>query len=500
MKTPLSDPRDCALATEPTRLLPCATPPGGIGATSLPAALKDTVRPKSFLGLLRLLLPDTVDLREGSTFGSYRLLMSLGNGGFGEVWLAEQQEPLRRKVALKFIRPAIITREAVSRFERERQAMAMMEHENIAKVYDANCIDGTLYFAMEYVPGLPITKFIKAKNLDLRQRIELFIRVCRAVHHAHQKQVLHRDLKPANILVTERDGVAVPKLIDFGVAKPLTEGHSMAKADSGDMATTLSGHSVGTPQYMSPEQALGLADIDATSDTYALGILLYEMLVGEPPITKRDMDGLAPHQQLDCVIKHETELPSTVWRSATGASTKRRYDRTLGDNPKRISRQMRGDLDWIVRKALEKDRSRRYSSADKLADDLAAYLRDEPVSAGPPSLGYRVRKSCRRHRTITLAASIILFVMFCAGSIALAQWQRAEAACVRESQAREAEARARAASNRANTETLHLIDSMLHNLGSKLEGVNQTSLLQSDTDQAVPCFQAHCHDFVAAPE
>ena len=187
--------------------------------------------------LLQLLIDGEIDLTEGSTFGSYRILKSLGTGGFGDVWLAEQQGPLRREVALKFIRTSIITREAVSRFERERQAMAMMEHENIAKVYDADCIGGELYFAMEYVPGLPITKYVKVKNLTLRQRIELFIPVCRAVHHAHQKRVLHRDLKPANILVTERDGVAVPKLIDFGLAMPLGEGHRMAEADTGDMPT-----------------------------------------------------------------------------------------------------------------------------------------------------------------------------------------------------------------------------------------------------------------------
>jgi serine/threonine protein kinase len=447
-----------------------------------------------------MVIEGELDVTEGSRFGGYRILKSLGTGGFGDVWLAEQQDPVRREVALKLIRSSIITREAISRFERERQAMAMMEHENIAKVYDANCIGGELYFAMEYVAGLPITKYIKVRNLALRQRIELFIPVCRAVHHAHQRGVLHRDLKPANILVTERDGIAVPKLIDFGLAKPLHEQPPVVETEAGDMPATLSGHSVGTPQYMSPEQALGLSAIDAASDTYALGIILYEMLVGEPPITKREMDGLAPHQQLDRVIQHETELPSTVWLSATAATNTRRYDRTLGDNPRRISSQMRGDLDWILRKALEKDPSRRYSSAEKLADDLAAYLRDEPVSAGPPSIGYRLRKCYRRHRMVTLAVLILVLVMIGCGSIALNQWHRAEAARTREIQARQGEARARAAFYRATTASQELVDFVLRDVSPKLEGANRTSLLKGAADKVAACYQAQLHELGRIPD
>lgn len=483
MKTPLSPRPNRNFDADPTRLLPCAAPLRGIRAPSSSVAWEYLFRPRS-----KGLAP-----RKGSIFGRYRIIKSLGNGGFGDVWLAEQQAPVRREVALKLIRPGFVNRGVISRFERETQAMAIMEHENIAKVYDASSVDGTLYFAMEYVAGLPITKHVKVKNLTLQQRIELFIPVCRAVHHAHQKGVLHRDLKPANILVAERDGVAVPKVIDFGIAKPLSEGHCMEDADTGDMPATLPGYCVGTPQYMSPEQALGRTDINAASDTYALGVVLYEMLVGEPPITKREMEGLAPHQRLDRVIECEAELPSTLWLSATASSNTRIYDKTLGDNPKRISRQMRGDLDWIVRKALEKDHSLRYSSADKLADDLAAYLRNEPISVGPPSLGYRFRKSYRRHRLATLATFLVLCAML-SGGIAFDQSQRAEAARTEESHSREQEAQAHADSDRAKAEALDLVNFMLNDLAPKLEAANQTSLRQSVADKAAAYYQEQGDD------
>lgn len=423
MKTPHSQVRRCLHATAPTLRLPSALLPQGGRASSSPVALETLVRQATSVISIGVADGAELALGRGSNFGRYQIVKCLGRGGFGDVWLAEQQGPQRREIALKFISPGMATSEVISRFEREWQAMAMMEHDNIAKVYDANCVDGAHYFSMEYLPGVPITKHAQDKNLSVRERIELFIPVCRAVHHAHQKRMLHRDLKPANILVVERDGVAIPKVIDFGLAKPISAQHRMVEEDNAEMPVTLPGYCVGTPQYMSPEQALGIPDIDEASDTYSLGAILYELLVGEPPITKSEMQGLAPHQQLDRVIRQAPQLPSKLWMRSKASGNTRCYDQSLGSNPKGISLQLRGALDWIVHKALDKNRSRRYASANELANDLMAYLRGEPVSACPPTLINRMRTSHLGRQFHSLVATIVAFALVIGGLMVIDQLQ-----------------------------------------------------------------------------
>jgi tetratricopeptide (TPR) repeat protein len=356
----------------------------------------------------------------GTQIGPYKLLQEIGHGGMGVVYMAEQIEPVRRKVALKIIKPGMDTRQVIARFEAERQALSLMDHPNIAKVLDAGATDsGRPYFVMELVKGQPITEYCDEKHLTPRERLELLLPVCQAIQHAHQKGIIHRDIKPSNILVAEYDEKPVPKVIDFGVAKaisqPLTEK---------TMFTGL-GQIVGTLEYMSPEQAkVNQLDIDTRSDIYSLGVLMYELLTGSTPFDRERLRSAAWDEMLRIIREEEPPRPSTKLSSSeTLASVS--ANRSM--EPTRLSRTVRGELDWIVMKALEKDRNRRYETANGLAMDIQRYLADEPVLACPPSLGYRLRKFSRRNKAALSVASVVLLSLMLLGTgIGWAMRDRAE--------------------------------------------------------------------------
>ena len=342
----------------------------------------------------------------------YKLLHQIGEGGFGSVWMAEQREPVKRRVALKVIKLGMDTRQVIARFEAERQALAMMDHPNIARVFDAGATEsGRPYFVMELVRGMPITAYCDHERLDTAQRLELFIDVCHAIQHAHQKGVIHRDIKPSNVLVTLHDTRPVPKVIDFGIAK----------ATSAELTqhTLFTEHhqAIGTPAYMSPEQAaMSGLDIDTRSDIYALGVLLYELLTGATPFAPETSGHIGYPELLRIIREQDPKKPSTklssLGPSAARAAELRRVD------PRRLCALLKNDLDWIAMKCLEKDRERRYESANALAEDLRRHLRDEPVTAGPPGTSYRLRKFVRRNRgrVIASAAALTLLVLGTVGT------------------------------------------------------------------------------------
>jgi eukaryotic-like serine/threonine-protein kinase len=350
--------------------------------------------------------------------GKYKLLEALGQGGMGDVFMAQQTAPVKRLVALKLIKLGMDSRQVLSRFEAERQALALMDHPNIAKVLDAGATEsGRPFFVMELVKGVPITRFCDERQLSPRERLELFIPVCQAIQHAHQKGVIHRDIKPSNVLVALYDDRPVPKVIDFGVAK--AAGSQLTDAS----LVTGFGALVGTPEYMSPEQAqLNQLDIDTRSDVYALGVLLYELLTGTTPIDRKRLGQNALLEILRVIREEEPPRPSarlsTCETLASIAATRR-------TEPAKLARLMRGELDWIVMKCLEKERSRRYETANALARDLERYLHDEVIEARPPSARYRLRKFARKHRTaLSMAATVVVLLV---AGVAVSTWQAVRA-------------------------------------------------------------------------
>ncbi len=461
----------------------------------------------------------------GTVIGPYRLMEQVGEGGMGLVFVAEQQQPVRRKVALKVLKPGMDTRQVVARFEAERQALALMDHPNIARVFDGGTTPaGRPYFVMELVKGLPITAFCDQNNLPVSERLGLFVAVCQAVQHAHQKGVIHRDLKPSNVLVVSHDGTPVAKVIDFGIAKAVGQ-HLTDKTIYTQFAQL-----IGTPLYMSPEQAgqSGL-DVDTRSDIYSLGVLLYELLTGTTPFDPERLRA-AGYDELRRIIREEepprpsTRL-STLGQAATTVSAQRRSD------PRRLSQLCRGELDWIVMKALEKDRNRRYESASAFAADVQRYLHDEPVLACPPSAWYRFRKFARRNRgRLTAAAVVGVALLVAVGGIGWAVRDRAAVAeqvahdkaarqdklegrineALQETEAEYErdnlpEARARiqridallASDTEVSDEIRHRVDEWRAELAilQRLEGLEESALLASERKQFLPTDAAYARVF-----
>ena len=359
-----------------------------------------------FLKITRIIRPAILPTEKpGDRIGRYNLLEQIGEGGCGVVYMAGQEEPVRRRVALKVIKLGMDTRQVIARFEAERQALAMMDHPNIAKVLDGGATDtGRPFFVMELVRGIKITDYCDQNNLSTNERIGLFIQVCHAIQHAHQKGIIHRDIKPSNILVTQHDHVAVPKVIDFGIVKATTG------TLSDKTVFTAFAQFIGTPAYMSPEQAqMSGLDVDTRADIYSLGVLLYELLTGHTPFDAKELLAAGMDEMRRKIREEEPAKPSTCLSPMQAKDLTAVAQRRHVEPPKLIHliHLIRGDLDWLVMKCLEKDRTRRYETASGLAADIQRHLSNEPVTARAPSTGYRFHKFVRRNKLAFAAASAV---------------------------------------------------------------------------------------------
>ncbi len=448
---------------------------------------------------IKLELGEAPDEAVGQILGRYKLMERLGEGGCGVVYVAEQTQPVRRRVALKVIKLGMDTKAVVARFEAERQALAMMDHPNIAKVLDAGTTDqGRPYFVMELVRGIRITEYCDQNQLSTNERLDLFIKVCQAIQHAHQKGIIHRDIKPSNILVTLHDGVPVPKVIDFGIAKA-TEG----RLTDATVYTQLH-QFIGTPAYMSPEQAeMSGLDIDTRSDIYSLGVLLYELLAGSTPFDAQELMSQGIDQMRKTIREKEPMRPSTRFATLKGEDLTTTAKRRSADKAK-LMHQLKGDLDWIVMKCLEKDRTRRYETATGLAADLKRHLNNEPVVARPPSTAYRIQKAIRRNK-ISFAAGAIVFGALLLGIIAttwqavranhakheaLAARHQAEANEDKAVAAQANEIRQRQLADTARGQAEGLVSFMIQDLQPSLKDYGRLSLLKQVDQKTVDYFAA----------
>jgi tetratricopeptide (TPR) repeat protein len=396
----------------------------------------------------------------------FLLVRKLGEGGMGQVWLADQTSPVRRQVALKLIKGGMYDEAVVQRFQSERQSLAIMDHPAIAKVFDAGTTpQAQPYFVMEYVPGLPITEYCDQKKFKVADRLELFIQACEGVQHAHQKAIIHRDLKPANILVAEVDGKPVPRIIDFGLAKAVVP-------QAGETLFTQMGHFVGTPGYMSPEQAdPNVQDIDTRTDVYSLGAVLYMLLAGTQPFDVKTGEKFALDELLRKLREEEPPSPST--RVSGDRETSTATAEARGIEPKQLASLLRGDLDWITMKALEKDRSRRYGTPSELAADLRRYLNHEAIVARPAGTTYRLRKYIRRHRALVVGVATVFLVLVAGVAVSTIE-------AIRARQARQAALRDRDLAQRRFDDVHKLAREVIFNLQNQLAAIPGTTQVRKD--------------------